>query len=369
MIIITIFLLFLLTAYCLLLLFFRCGFAGCRNCYSSQNPPVSVIIPAHNEENSLPRLLKSLSSQNYPRELYTIILVDDRSRDKTADIMKNFASLHSNVKIIRINNTLPHVSPKKRAILEAIKISTADIIITTDADTSLSPGWIRGIASSYTKNIGMVLGYAPYRTDHPFNSLFHRILAFEYFVLGSVAAATAGMGIPVTCNGANLSYRKKIFEKIGGFGDTIKWMSGDDDLLLHRFRLSGLTKIKYTTLKDTPVFNDPPENFKSFIRQRIRFSSKHIAYPLKIKIFLFLIYLVNLSAAGLIISAVFFPDLLALLLFFLLIKSTFELMFLIPAQKLLEHRSLLKYYPLTAIPHIFYVIIFPLLGLLMPKKW
>ncbi len=359
----------LLLCYSIILIYFRKGLSKLKKPISTKKLSVSVIIPAHNEENTLPRLLRSLGSQNYPADLTEIILVDDRSEDETLKIMKEYAHQQSNIKIIKIDNNFPNVAPKKRAISEAIKKAQNEIIITTDADTNPGKNWIKGIASRYLKDTGMVLGYAPYRTEFPFDTLFHKILALEYFVMGSVTAATTALGFPLTCNGANLSYKRKLFNDIGGFGDSIQWMSGDDDLLMHRIKQKSNFKINYSPLKSTAVFNDPPENFKSFLRQRIRFSSKHIAYPLKVKLFLSIIYLFYLFLTGLIITVFFLPNLLPSLFITLFIKIFFEIRFLLPAKKLLENRNLLIYYPLTVIPHIFYVVIFPLLGLIMPKKW
>lgn len=156
---------------------------------------------------------------------------------------------------------------------------------------------------------------------------------------------------------------------MGGFGDSIKWMSGDDDLLMHRIRRKSNAEIVYSPLKSSAVFNDPPLSFRSFIRQRIRFSSKHIAYPLKTKLFLSLIYLFYLFLAGLIMTTFFLPKFLPLIVISLFIKIFFEMRFLLPAKKLLENRNLICFYPLTIIPHIFYVVIFPVLGLVMPKRW
>ena len=47
------------------------------------NLPVSVIVPARNEEKNLSSCLESLLNQSYPKELYEIIVVDDDSDDNT----------------------------------------------------------------------------------------------------------------------------------------------------------------------------------------------------------------------------------------------------------------------------------------------
>ncbi len=359
----------LLLCYSAVLIYFRKGLSELKKPDSAKNLSVSVIVPAHNEEKTLPRLLSSLKSQNYPDELTEIILVDDRSDDRTLNLMEQFTQQQPHIKILKIDHTLPDISPKKRAIREAVRTAQNDIIITTDADAVPGKNWINSIVASYADNTGMVLGYAPYRTDPPFDSLFHKILALEYFTMGSVTAATAGLGFPLTCNGANLSYRKKIFNDIGGFGNSIRWLSGDDDLLMHRIKQRSSAEINFAAAESAAVYNDPPLNFSSFFRQRIRFSSKHIAYPLKVKLLLSVIYLFYFLLAGLLVTVFFIPPLLPLLLTTFCIKILAELQFLFPARKLLEKRNLLLYYPLVFIPHIFYIVIFPVLGLIMPKRW
>jgi cellulose synthase/poly-beta-1,6-N-acetylglucosamine synthase-like glycosyltransferase len=359
----------LLFCYSGLILFLRDGYSKLLSDPDSDLSPVSIVIPAHNEEKNILNLLKKLTLQNYPTNLTEIILVDDRSTDQTPKIIKDFVNQFSHVRWIQIKDKLLRTSPKKRAIAKAIRRASNDIIITTDADTSPGSDWIRSIVSAYRENTGMVLGYAPYRTDGPFNTLFHRILALEYFGLGAVTAASTGKGIPLTCNGANMSYRKSIYEKVGGFGETLQWISGDDDLLLHRFRDKGNVEIRYTANPKAAVFNNPPENFLRLIQQRIRFSSKHLAYPPKILRILLCIYLFHAALLGWLIGSLFSMVCLIPFITGLTGKIIFELLLLIPAQKLLEKRNLLKYYPLVVLPHIFYVVIIPILGQVMPKRW
>src|SRR5690554_7504849 len=57
---------------------------------------ISVIVPAHNEDKYISQCLESLSTQDYPKSLYEIIVVDNNSADKTSEIAANF-----NVKILQ----------------------------------------------------------------------------------------------------------------------------------------------------------------------------------------------------------------------------------------------------------------------------
>lgn len=54
------------------------------------NPLISVVIPAYNEENYLTPCLKALKEQEYPKEKFEVIVVDNGSGDKTSEIAKNF---------------------------------------------------------------------------------------------------------------------------------------------------------------------------------------------------------------------------------------------------------------------------------------
>ena len=110
-------------------------------------------------------------------------------------------------------------------------------------------------------------------------------------------------------------------------------------------------------------------NFKHFIRQRIRFSSKHLAYPKPVVAVLSIIYLFYVCLLMNLIECLFHIPFLIGTIILLIIKAIFELSFLYQAQKKLERRNLLVYYPLIVIPHIFYVSLFPILGQLFRKKW
>ena len=84
-------------------------------------PFISVIIAAHNEERNIPTLLKNLKLQTYNKKLYEIIIIDDRSNDKTSQIIKD--NLNENIKLIKIDETPIGWSNKKWALNEGIKLS------------------------------------------------------------------------------------------------------------------------------------------------------------------------------------------------------------------------------------------------------
>ena len=68
-------------------------------------PTISILIPARNEEQNLPRCLESLVGQRYPR--FTVTVLDDQSTDRTTEVVQDVARRDSRVRLI--NGTPPPV--------------------------------------------------------------------------------------------------------------------------------------------------------------------------------------------------------------------------------------------------------------------
>ncbi|MCK5146569.1 glycosyltransferase [bacterium] len=332
-------------------------------------PAISLIIPAHNESHNLPQLLECLSAQSYPLHRLQIILVDDRSEDDTGYLLNQYAARHAHVLALSIEQTPAGYSPKKHAIQTAINHATGSIIITSDADGRPGPQWLSSIVTNFNSDTDVVLGYAPYRTDGPFNSLFHRCLALEYFSLGAVAAAAVGRNFPLTSNGVNFAYRKDLFFKVDGFGETITELSGDDDLLLHRFMQCEHPNVRFAMDPASVVPNSPPENLKKFIRQRLRFSSKHPAYPASVLALLGWMYLAHVALLTLLIATIFNSQYLLVTACCFSIHYLSELVLMSRAAGLLDKRPLLRFMPFIFIPHLIYIVCIPIFAQIVTKKW
>ena len=120
-------------------------------------PRVSIIIPVHNEADSISNKIENINMFEYPHEKIEIILVDDCSTDNTIDIAKRiFDKLSLPYKILRNNmKSGVNVSYNKGA-----KEAAGDLVMTTDADIMVeSDALINGvkILCSYD-NIGGVTG-------------------------------------------------------------------------------------------------------------------------------------------------------------------------------------------------------------------
>lgn len=68
----------------------------------------SVIVPVYNEEKTIAKCLRSLVNQNYPKESYEIIVVNDASTDKTPEIVKSFS-----VKLINLKKNVGRIKARE----------------------------------------------------------------------------------------------------------------------------------------------------------------------------------------------------------------------------------------------------------------
>ena len=98
-------------------------------------PAVTILIPAHNEEEIIELKLENISKVSYPKEKMEVILADDASTDGTLSKVYDFSKRHPElyIKVVKQN---PRVG-KAKVLNAALPVSTNDIIIVSDADSFL----------------------------------------------------------------------------------------------------------------------------------------------------------------------------------------------------------------------------------------
>lgn len=102
-------------------------------------PFVSILIPAHNEEDVIENTLKNISKIDYPRR--EIIVIDDRSTDNTALILKRICENNPDVKFFTRDQD---AFPGKSAVLnDALKIAKGEAVLVFDADARVNPDFLK----------------------------------------------------------------------------------------------------------------------------------------------------------------------------------------------------------------------------------
>ena len=254
----------------------------------------SIIVPFRNEAKNLPKLLKSISKLNYPKELFEIILVDDFSTDTSERICIQWRMANGLIESTLLENLRLSNSPKKDAISRAVPILKHEWMVTTDADCIVTKNWLLTLDNFIQQNNPeMVVGAVIYKTK---NNWFHHFQQLDLMSLQGTTIGSFGIGKPFMCNGANFAYTKKFFQKLGGFGGINSTASGDDVLLLQKAVTANSDKVLYLKNKEFIVKTKPENDLFVLFMQRVRWASKTTSYKnIYAKSLAVVVLLMNLS--------------------------------------------------------------------------
>jgi biofilm PGA synthesis N-glycosyltransferase PgaC len=231
--------------------------------------PVAVIIPCRNEEKSLSALLNDLSEQDYPDDLYEVIVIDDNSSDNTFKLASNYTHI-KDIKVIRNNG-----SGKKEAVRCGIDRASAELIITTDADCRAGRKWISTVASFYQQvQADFIIGPVRITGGKGFPGRFQEL---EFMGLQGVTAGTAHEGNATMCNGANMAFTREVYFK-NAHNLHPEIPSGDDIFLLHSVKQQPGSRICWIESPEAMITTGAEVSVRSLAKQRSRWLAKSSAY-------------------------------------------------------------------------------------------
>lgn len=259
---------FLLAVYVIFVLLAIVGWQSKNQAQSTHNLPfVSVVIPFRNEADNLQATLQSVYENK--NASFEILLINDHSEDNSLEICKQFIAQHSNIKVLSLEDT----HGKKEALKKGVNASKGNWILQTDADCTVSSTWISTMASYAQKEVNLIMGPVKCKEEMlPWN-WFNQI---EIAFLQGITGATAKFNNPVMANGANLLFRKDIFEEYLKSGMGEKYASGDDQFLLNFVKKSEAQSIKYVQKKAAIVESSFPFSWEQMLIQRTRWAKKNM---------------------------------------------------------------------------------------------
>ncbi len=326
-------------------------------------PSVSVIVPVRNEEHNIGACLESLARQDYPH--FEVVVVDDHSEDGTRKVVEEKARGNARIKWMALEKK-SGVAYKKAAVAAGIGATKGEIIVTTDGDCEMGEHWLRGMVSEMGTDVGMVTG--PVQLTG--KSIFQRFQALEFMGLIAVGAGSISSGRPTMCNGANLAYRRSVFEAVGGFAGIDHIASGDDELLMHKIARETDHEVRFAKSRTAIVRTAALPTWQAFRAQRIRWVSKSTQYEeRRITYTLVASYLAMVSIVLLSLGAVLFPEFRPVALAALGLKIIGEASILIPAGTFFGNLHLLIWLLPEQLAHIAYVLWIGLAGNQKSYTW
>ncbi len=265
----------ILVLYLLMILLFYTGSRrASRPSVNTARPSVSVIMAARNEETNIDLCLASLAALRYSGPL-EILVVNDQSTDGTAGIMVQWAARDSRMRVITTKGRIHELHGKANAIAQAIEKSTGEIIITTDADCVVQPDWVERTVEQYDERTGCVCGFTLIKTD----GWFSGIQSLDWAFLLTVASAGVGWNRALSAVGNNMSYRRAVYDEVGGY-QGVGFSVTEDFALLMAIAYGTKWKVRYSAEASSLVWSKPCSTLKDLYRQKKRWGNGGLDSPL-----------------------------------------------------------------------------------------
>ncbi|MCI5207837.1 MAG: glycosyltransferase [Candidatus Electrothrix sp. ATG2] len=190
-------------------------------------PDLSVIVPAWNAEKTLALCLRSLIRQTFSRDRYEIIVVDDGSTDRTAEIARQFS-----VAYYHQENQGPAAARNA-----GVNLTQGNLVFFTDADCVPDPNWLEEMAAPFARpDVAAVKG--AYRTEQ--KGLIARFAQVEFEERFTMLEQRESIDMVDTYSAG---FRKEIFLELGGFDTRFPKANNEDTEFSYRMAAQGYTMV------------------------------------------------------------------------------------------------------------------------------
>jgi glycosyltransferase involved in cell wall biosynthesis len=217
---------------------------------------VSVVIPVYNDPSGLQDTLESLVAQNFPKDQYEIIVVDNGSTDKTLDVAKMHADKYPQlVKYVIEDNIQSSYAARNKGII----VAKGELISFIDADMTVREEWLIKIQSIFKDEDPDYLGckVRVYAKNKSIASLYNVLHGFD------VKSSMSNLHYAPTCC---LTVKKKVFDKEGYFDSRLK--SGGDTEYGERVWNTGSYKFYYA--ENIFMYHPSRDKLSKLVRKTIR---------------------------------------------------------------------------------------------------
>ncbi|MBL1231616.1 MAG: glycosyltransferase [Flavobacteriales bacterium] len=329
---------------------------------------ISVVIAFRNESDNIIACLSALEKQLYGNNLFEVVLINDHSEDNSVEQIEGYQEKS------KLNIQLLHLSSehgKKAALKLGIENANYCIIASTDADCEVPVNWLSYINQSFNNNnneTAMLLGPVGFKEQTSNNLLLDGFQELDFLAMQALTFGALGNNLPILNNGANIAYRKVIFENVNGF-DKHKTPSGDDVFLLEKF-ISQQQVVNGILDKKFIVKTDRTTTFSAFLQQRLRWASKAKKYKNNNLIyFSSIVYLSNLIQLLIYAEILLVDSFWVVGIILLTSKWLIDFILLYLAANFFNKKKHLVLFVFVVLIYPIYIVFIGLLALITDFKW
>jgi cellulose synthase/poly-beta-1,6-N-acetylglucosamine synthase-like glycosyltransferase len=230
---------------------------------ASYLPHVSIVVAAHNEEVSLPKLLDSLLALDYPKDLVEIIIASDGSDDKTNEILTAYAERDERIKPLLFKEQ----RGKMPTLNDAVAGATGEILYFVDADLTLSSNSLRAHTRHHIDpSVGIVAG--AYQMVSSDSRKLRRIEEAYASLEQRIRASEGDFASTMNVYGGNYSMRRALWRPLPSS------MVHDDLFVVFSVIRQGKRVISD---RETIAYDKFPRSFNDEFLRKIRSASR--GYP------------------------------------------------------------------------------------------
>ena len=227
-------------------------------------PPVSILIPAHNEEIVIGATLDAMLALDYPEGMLEIIVINDGSADSTGEIVQSYVDRDPRVILYNV----PQGEGKKgksRALNLGMKLVRSDYIAIYDADNTPAPDALKYLVAQLLLDPGLGAVLGKFRTINKNRTLLTRFINIETLSFQSILQAGRYrlFGI-ATLPGTNFVIRKAVTDELGGWDENA--LTEDAELSIRMY----INNWKIKCIPYATTFEQEPEKWDVWFRQRMR---------------------------------------------------------------------------------------------------
>lgn len=331
---------------------------------------VTVLIPVRNEEDGIMQLLEDINKQEYPENLLEVIVIDDHSTDATKQIvLEASVQFPYDLQLIDLAATDDYLgSHKKSAITQAMKLASGEFIISTDGDCRFGTKWISTFVQLYLEKGAQFISGAV--TFHHEKSLFEKLQTMEFASLIGVGAASMQIGKPNMCNGANLAFRKSVFNEVKGYEGIDHVHSGDDEFLMHKIHKKYPKGVFFLKDNEAMAHTHAKPTLTALIHQRKRWAGKWKYYKnLNIKLLAVFIFVYNFLFFAAFFSILFGNYSLKIFVLQLFIKFLADFIFMKSIMKFLKKPFNMIHFLIIELFYPFYAVFFGIVSNFGKYDW
>lgn len=230
----------------------------------ANNPLVSILIPARNEELHIEKCIENIVKSTYTN--YEIIVVSDGSTDNTFEVVERLAQVNPKIKVIE-----KQPRGKNAALNEGLRWAEGDIIVLVDADTLVEREWLEHLIAPIVDGRASATSGNPYPYKYNWVTSYHCLCNLFRIFQGKKGLFGAG----------TIAIKKELIEKIGTFDENAHAV--DDFVLSRSVKTMGCD---IEIVEKAKVKTDLSSTFIEYLKIEIRWRRSLFHYHINKKPFL-----------------------------------------------------------------------------------